>query len=72
MAYKFLKCKNPTVNHIKLAFGILLEEWKKYKYDCGYEFEGFFEMGHDVIPDHLPCFEDVDPKDDTRELPSIK
>ena len=30
MAYKFLKCKNPTVNHIKLAFGILLEEWKKY------------------------------------------
>lgn len=69
---KFLKCKNPNISHIKLAFGKLLQDWVYYKCECGYEFEGFIEIYNDVIPDQLPCFENVNPDDDTKEFPTIK
>lgn len=78
MSYKFLKCKNPVAGHIKLAFGKLLEEWKNYKCDCGYEFEGFIEVWNDLIPDEFPAldnldnFKSVDTEAETKELPKVK
>lgn len=56
----FIRCKNPNVNHIKYIYGDLIDTWKGYKCDCGYEFE-----------DNI-YFENVDPMADTKELPVLK
>lgn len=69
---KFLKCTNPAYNHIKMAYGKMLEEWPLKKCDCGYPFEGFIDLANDVASDQMPAFEDVDPKADTKILPTIK
>lgn len=69
---KFLKCVNPSVSHIKMVYGDLLNDWVNHKCDCGYNFEGFVELSVELLPDNLPAFKDVNPEDDTKILPVIK
>lgn len=69
---KFLKCLNPNASHIKMVYGLMLQEWKHYKCECGYDYEGFTALEYDILSDDLPAFDDVDPEAETGEHPAIK
>ena len=70
--FKFLKCTNPNVNHIKMVYGNLLKEWMSHKCECGYDFEGFIDISSELFSDNHPSFQDVDPAADTKILSAIK
>lgn len=69
--FKFIKCTNPNINHVKMIYGYLVETWNSRKCECGYDFEGLTEVPLDVI-DNDPAFQNVNPEDDTKILPYLK
>lgn len=71
MEIRFVKCKNPNYQHIKMVYGELLKTWNKLVCECGNEFEGFIEICNDVCPDKFSAFEDVDDKAETKVFPPI-
>jgi hypothetical protein len=69
---KFIKCSNPVINHIKMVYGDQEKNWRKYKCECGYDFEGFIDVPSELTIDNHPSFQDVDPEADTKILSAIK
>jgi hypothetical protein len=78
MKFKFLKCKNPNTNHIKLVYGEMINHFSELCCDCGYHFDEFVEIPFSNLEaktetvDVLDYFNCVDPKEETKRFPPLE